>query len=120
MSWNRISWWIAVVGLCIRPIVGCSNARSTDQTTSPSKKTSTVAPKSTSKTAGTAGAGSTQPSGEGSDTSNKMPTGTTAPPTAGAPLAMDECGLHTSYPGDEYCILPPPADKGFQLHIGPN
>lgn len=32
---------------------------------------------------------------------------------------MDECGLHTQYPGDEYCILPPPADKGFQLHIGP-
>ena len=34
-------------------------------------------------------------------------------------LAMDECGLHTKYPGDQYCILPPAADKGFQLHIGP-
>jgi len=34
-------------------------------------------------------------------------------------LAMDECGLDTGYAGDEYCILPPPADKGFQLHIGP-
>jgi hypothetical protein len=34
-------------------------------------------------------------------------------------LAMDECGLDTKYAGDEYCILPPPADKGFQLHIGP-
>ena len=34
--------------------------------------------------------------------------------------AMDECGLHTKYAGDEYCILPPPADKGFQLHIGPS
>jgi len=34
-------------------------------------------------------------------------------------LAMDECGLKTNYQGDEYCILPPPADKGFQLHIGP-
>ncbi len=33
---------------------------------------------------------------------------------------MDECGLHTKYPGDEYCILPPPPDKGFQLHIGPS
>lgn len=32
---------------------------------------------------------------------------------------MDECGLTTSYVGDEYCILPPPADQGFQLHIGP-
>jgi hypothetical protein len=34
-------------------------------------------------------------------------------------MAMDECNLHTKFPGDEYCILPPPADKGFQLHIGP-
>jgi hypothetical protein len=39
---------------------------------------------------------------------------------AGKPLAMDECGLHTQYAGDEYCILPPPPDKGFQLHIGPS
>jgi hypothetical protein len=36
------------------------------------------------------------------------------------PLAMDECGLKTNYTGDEYCILPPPPDKGFQLHIGPS
>jgi hypothetical protein len=33
---------------------------------------------------------------------------------------MDECGLDTKYAGDEYCILPPPPDKGFQLHIGPS
>jgi hypothetical protein len=33
---------------------------------------------------------------------------------------MDECGLHTNYPGDDHCILPPPKDKGFQLHIGPS
>jgi hypothetical protein len=41
-------------------------------------------------------------------------------PMEGAPLAMDECGLDTGFSGDEYCILPPPADKGFQLHIGPS
>ncbi|MDD9947140.1 MAG: hypothetical protein OXU20_39230 [Myxococcales bacterium] len=35
-------------------------------------------------------------------------------------LAMDECGLDTKYPGDEYCILPPPPDKGFQIHVGPD
>jgi len=34
-------------------------------------------------------------------------------------LAMDECGLDTQWGGDEYCILPPPKDQGFQLHIGP-
>jgi hypothetical protein len=42
------------------------------------------------------------------------------PPDGFKPNAMDECGLHTQWPGDEYCILPPPADKGFQLHIGPS
>jgi hypothetical protein len=43
------------------------------------------------------------------------------PGTPGAPaLAMDECGLHTSWQGDEYCINPPAADKGFQMHIGPS
>ena len=34
--------------------------------------------------------------------------------------SVDECGLDTQYPGDEYCILPPPADKGFQVHLGPS
>jgi hypothetical protein len=55
-----------------------------------------------------------------------MPVAATPPGAAGMPPtntptqpAMDECGLHTNYPGDEYCILPPPADKGFQMHIGP-
>jgi len=45
----------------------------------------------------------------------------TMPPTAATThkLAMDECGLKTKFVGDEYCIKPPPADKGFQLHIGP-
>lgn len=40
--------------------------------------------------------------------------------TGGAPpLAMNECGLQTGYPGDEDCIYPPPPDQGFQVHIGP-
>lgn len=47
-----------------------------------------------------------------------MEPGTTDPATK--PLAMDECGLHTKYAGDEYCILPPPPEQGFQLHIGPS
>jgi hypothetical protein len=44
-----------------------------------------------------------------------------ATPPAGGPvkLAMDECKLDTKWNGDEYCINPPPADKGFQMHIGP-
>jgi hypothetical protein len=28
--------------------------------------------------------------------------------------------FHTGYAGDEQCIAPPPADKGFQFHYGPS
>ena len=42
------------------------------------------------------------------------------PPEGFKPNAMNECGLHTKWKGDEFCILPPPPDKGFQLHIGPS
>jgi hypothetical protein len=44
------------------------------------------------------------------------------PPPAPAPIprfAWDECALKTGYARDDACILPPPADKGFQVHIGP-
>jgi hypothetical protein len=41
-------------------------------------------------------------------------------PSGKPKLAMDECGLKTKYAGDENCIKPPPADKGFQMHIGPS
>jgi hypothetical protein len=33
---------------------------------------------------------------------------------------MGDCGLHTKWKGDEYCIKPPPPDKGFQMHLGPS
>jgi hypothetical protein len=32
----------------------------------------------------------------------------------------DPCGLNSGYPGDEYCILPPPDGKGIQIHFGPS
>jgi hypothetical protein len=32
----------------------------------------------------------------------------------------NECGIHSGYPGDEECLLPPPPDKGFQVHVGPS
>jgi len=43
-----------------------------------------------------------------------------APPDGFKPNEMGTCNLHTKWKGDEYCILPPPPDKGFQLHIGPS
>jgi hypothetical protein len=45
---------------------------------------------------------------------------TPAPGASAAQIALDECGLKTQWAGDQYCINPPPADKGFQLHIGPS
>jgi hypothetical protein len=42
------------------------------------------------------------------------------PPEGFHANAMNECNLHSGWPGDEYCILPPPPDKGFQLHLGPS
>lgn len=46
-------------------------------------------------------------------------------PDAGAPDAAPAtpsvvCGdTQGKYEGDQYCILPPPPDKGFQIHYGP-
>src|SRR5262245_62073753 len=34
-------------------------------------------------------------------------------------VPTEPCDLHTKWAGDEYCIKPPPPDKGFQIHIGP-
>jgi hypothetical protein len=31
----------------------------------------------------------------------------------------NDCDLDTGFPGDDYCIKPPPAEAGFQLHLGP-
>src|SRR5262245_30734369 len=42
---------------------------------------------------------------------------------AGAPDAaqvVGPCGQASGYMGDEACLAPPPADKGFQLHYGPS
>lgn len=38
---------------------------------------------------------------------------------AGSATASNVCNLHTSFAGDENCILPPAKEDGVQLHIGP-
>jgi hypothetical protein len=45
-----------------------------------------------------------------------------APGSGGAVsgLPATPCNLNTGFPGDDDCILPPPPDKGFQVHIGPS
>ncbi|HVU05980.1 MAG TPA: hypothetical protein VHE30_29725 [Polyangiaceae bacterium] len=58
-------------------------------------------------------------SGSGGDGSSWGGEGNSGGAAGGPTLAMDECGLHTQYLGDENCILPPPSDQGFQIHVGP-
>jgi hypothetical protein len=31
-----------------------------------------------------------------------------------------QCGINSGYPGDEACLLAPPAGEGIQIHIGPS
>lgn len=74
-----------------------------------------------SNATGAAGANAAAGAGTGTGATTTIPAAVTGAAGAGAvpAMAMNECGLHTKYAGDEYCILPPPPDKGFQLHIGP-
>lgn len=86
-------------------------------------------------TAGTAPASAQMGTAGAPSLPGKLPQGMSAGAPAGMPamnpvqaaatmapqtgLAMDECGLKTAWRGDEYCIKPPPAGKGFQIHYGP-
>jgi hypothetical protein len=61
---------------------------------------------------GTGGAGGTGTGGTGTGGAGGGPSVDAGPPAIG-------CNLNTGYAGDDQCILPPPPDKGFQVHIGP-
>jgi hypothetical protein len=81
---------------------------------------STPAPSGAPVAATTPGVATTTPAATTPAATTPADPATAAPADSTKPkLAMDECGLHTKYAGDEYCINPPPADKGFQFHIGP-
>jgi len=47
-------------------------------------------------------------------------TGTPSPTTTADIGAIPCTNLHTGYDGDDRCIEPPPAGKGFQFHYGPS
>jgi hypothetical protein len=69
--------------------------------------------------AASSGGGSSGSTGSGSGAS----TGGTTDSTSGGSVVPagwnGDCGLHTQWAGDDRCILPPPPDKGFQVHVGP-
>ena len=76
-----------------------------------------VALVSTMAALGAAGCGSTD-SHASSGAKDKSAKPTTTSDDAGA--ASMGCGLTTSFPGDENCILPPAEEEGLQLHVGPD
>ena len=79
--------------------------------------------------AGTGGASTVPPMGSGGASTSG------AGGAAGSPTACDDnalasakdvcnkgadpCNLHSGFEGDDYCILPPPAGMGIQIHFGP-
>jgi hypothetical protein len=63
----------------------------------------------------TSSGSSSASAGSSSGTSNTTTGGGVVPPGWNG-----DCGLHTQWAGDDRCILPPPPDKGFQLHVGPS
>src|ERR1051325_849741 len=50
---------------------------------------------------------------------NDSTTGKAQPKAGPVEATLEDGCKHTKFPGDELCIAPPPADQGFQVHIGP-
>ncbi|HVU03598.1 MAG TPA: hypothetical protein VHE30_17690 [Polyangiaceae bacterium] len=65
--------------------------------------------------AGSGGSGG-DPGGSGGGDANGAGGGAGVPKVD--PAAVP-CDLHTTWDGDELCIEAPPADQGFQVHVGP-
>jgi hypothetical protein len=120
------SRWNTVCGLSVAFLAACASTN-TDNTDNTDNKLKPKAPAVSQMTKDTAAP--TADAGEASNTT--VSTGMAAKPAAakGCKTASstvpcsddpDPCGLHSGYPGDEYCLLPPPAGKGIQIHFGPN
>ncbi len=63
---------------------------------------------------------STAACGSSSPTTSSEPTTTPTPTQPTTESDVVPCGdIHSGYDGDDMCIKPPPAGKGFQFHYGP-
>ena len=125
--WLSTCVLLGMVGGCAadttEPRSGSNTAKRTKSDTATSAKSedrsseSATKPSSPAESGGAGSAEAAKPAaGDGKYTADPQLHGTGGMPK---PPAMDECGLKTRFPGDAYCILPPPPDQGFQLHIGP-
>lgn len=118
--------WSSVGGVALLFFAtACSSSRDVASTSMATSGTPGTAPSSADSITGAAGEASPAlPEPEAPAAALPEPVETPLLPGPGEsteyPLALDECGLNTGYPGDEQCILPPPPDQGFQIHIGPS
>jgi hypothetical protein len=98
---------------------GSGGATTGTTTTTGSGGATTGSGGATTGTTTTGTGGTTTGSGGSSGAGGSGGTGGGPGIDAGAPDAGGGCNLNTGYVGDDQCILPPPPDKGFQIHIGP-
>ena len=127
---SRSGLGLGTLALCCSALVACSGDDAKDLSGAPGMPspapTDTAMPPTAGSGAGAMPADTTPLAGS----SATPPAAGASVPTAGSgaepPMnndppgpRMDECGLDTGQVGDEYCILPPSPDKGFQLRIGP-
>jgi hypothetical protein len=91
-----------------------SSSKQDDEATASEKSKTDDASESKSDASGAAGAAA-----QSADATAKTQDSKAKPAVGKQPTTSTECGLKTSYPGDDYCINPPDAEKGWQLHIGP-
>lgn len=85
----------------------------------PAKSHTSSSSKSKSKTLTTDDGGATAPGDTPGTDSGVCDDNAVASASKPCPGNPDPCGLNSGYPGDEYCILPPPPGKGIQIHFGP-
>jgi hypothetical protein len=138
VAMNRNVGWMALVACALSS--ACAGTTGVDgaedgmptATGAPGSAQSTASSPATSNTPATGSSSMAEPQAAKPGSGAPMP----AAPSAGNPMGpaepnmpmmapamapvVDECGLHTKFNGDQFCIKPPPADKGFQVHIGPS
>jgi hypothetical protein len=132
MAEPKISTWLGTLGLVwfgaacdseskLHGVHGSAGTKSVETPAMMQPTAKPIAP-----TMNSVGMQNSQPSAAPEPMDTMPPASGATPPSAmpsqpGMPTVEigDECGLKTQFPGDQFCILPPPREKGFQIHVGP-
>jgi hypothetical protein len=102
---------VIAAGCALSLWIGCSD--DVVATASTPKKSTTGQSKTASK-AGAAGAAAKGAAGSGTTAAP-----TDVPQDTAYPDIRGNCSIDSGFPGDETCILPPAAEEGMQIHVGP-